>query len=365
MKFLVERDALKEALHVVSARAKGNNIPILSHLLIEAEGQSIKITGHDLDSCSQATIPAEVTSGGAVAMPSDRFSRLIMGWPDGSQVVCDTDNVLARVRCGRSSYQFGLLPAADFPLVLTPKDPVTFSLTGKQVARLFKTPDACISQEVSRAYLCGIYLHRMNDRLAAVATDGHTLVRVFSDAQSPKFEGVIVPEKACAEFVRTAGAIDEAQIEVTKNLIAIQAAGRRYVSKLIDGTYPDYPRVIPDAAAPVIAVMREDIDAGLGRLLTARDPELTTVVKLSWRDDVESIDVVLRSKFGEGAEHIDCDCSGRDPGEVGMRLDDIQAVVSAIGGTRLRLFIDGPGDPIRVESPDDADIVGVIMPCHV
>lgn len=365
MKFLVERDTLKDALHVVSARAKGNSIPILSCILIEAEGQTIKLTGHDLDSCSQATIPAEVSSGGVIAMPSDRFSRLVMGMPDGSQVSCDADNVLAKVRCGRSAYQFPLLPVAEFPAALSPQDPVSFALSAKQVARLFKTPDVSISDEASRYYLNGIYFHHTHDRLAACATDGHTLVRVFSDEKVPSFHGVIVPEKACAEFVRVAGAAAEARIEVSQNLIAIEADGRRFVSKLIEGTFPDYERVIPQATAPVITIMRKDIDDGLGRLLTARDPELTTVVKLSWCDDVEQIDIVLRSKCGQGAEQIECDCAGRDPGEVGMRMDDIQAIVNALNGSRLRLFIDGPGVPIRVENPDDADIVGVVMPCRV
>lgn len=365
MKFVVERDALKDALAVVVQRTKGNTIPILSHVLIEGQGQSIRLTGHDLDSCGQVSIAAEVTTQGSVAIPGDYFARLVAGFPDGSTVLLDADEKSAKVKCGRSSYQFQLMSPEDFPSPLEPKDPVAFTLTTKQIARLFKTPETSTGNEQSRIYLAGIYLHKVKDRVAACATNGHTLLLVYVDADVPTFEGIIVPSKSCHEIVRIVGASPDAKIEVSKNLIAVEASGRRFVSKVIDGTFPDYMRVIPQATASAIALMTADFDAALARLVAACDREKTPVTKLQWNGNVENISASLRSDVGAGEEQIECDCPGRDPGETGAQIDYLRNVIGALGGSRVRMFIDDPGSPIRFENPDDPDLVGVVMPCRV
>ncbi len=365
MKFTCERDALKDALQVVVGRTKGSAaIPILSHVLIEAKGSTITLTGHDLDSCSQVTLPAEVEEAGASAVPADRLSSLIGGLNKGSQVVLTTDDKLAKVRAGRSAYQFGVMPPQDFPDVLTPKDPVTLTLSGVDVGRLFKTPAPCISTEQSRIYLNGIYLHVRDKHLTACATNGHMLLRVAVDVTPPAFEGVIVPDKSCAEFARIAGDSD-ATLEISKNLIAIQAGERRFVTKLIDATFPDYERVIPQATSPGMTLESAVFDGALARLLAARDPEKFPAVKLSWSKEVEHLSASLQSDFGRGDEQVECDSAERDAGEVGCNGEYMRGLIDAMGGERIKLFIDDPGSPIRIENPDDAGLVAVCMPCRV
>lgn len=364
MKITCERDALKDAMHVVVGRTKGSAaIPILSHVLIEANGSAVTLTGHDLDSCSQVTLPAEVEEAGASAVPADRLSSLIGGLNKGSQVVLTTDDKLAKVRAGRSAYQFGVMPPQDFPPVLTPKDPVTLTLSAVHVARLFKTPAPCISNEQSRVYLNGIYLHVRDKRLTACATNGHTLLRVSLDVFPPTFEGVIVPDKSCAEFARITDDCD-VTLEISKNLIAIQAGDRRFVTKLIDATFPDYERVIPQASAPGMTLESTSLDAALARLLAARDPEKFPAVKLSWSGQVEHLSASLETTFGRGDEQVDCDSADRDAGEVGCNGEYMRALIGAMGGERIKLFVDDPGSPIRIENPDDADLVAVCMPCR-
>lgn len=365
MKFTVERNALKDALAVVVGRTKGNTIPILSHVLIEGQGQSIRLTGHDLDSCSQVTIPAEVSTQGVVAIPGDYFAKLVSGFPDGSMVSLDADAVAAKVKCGRASYQFQLMPPEDFPAPLTPTDPISFTLTAKQIGRAFKTPEAAMSNEQSRYYLCGIYFHKTAKRLTASATNGHILLRAFLNADVPDFEGVIVPAKSCHEIVRLVGTAPEATLEITRTLIAVQSGDRRFVSKLVDGTFPDCERVIPQATAPLIAVMSSEMDIALSRLAAACDREKTPIARFAWRDDVESISASLRSDVGQGEEQIECDCPGKDAGEVGAQIDYVRSVIEALGGSRVRIFINDPNSPIRFENPDDPDLVGVVMPCRV
>lgn len=365
MKFTAERNGLKEALAVVVGRTKGGTIPILSHVLIEGKGQTIRLIGHNLDSSSQVTIPAEIEASGSVAIPGDYFAKLVAGFPEGSQVILDSTALAAKVECGRSSYQFQLMAPEDFPPPLSPENPISFVLTAKQVARAFKTPESSMCNEQSRIYLAGIFFHKSNKRLAAASTNGHTLIRVFVDADVPDFAGVIVPDKSCHEIVRLIGNAPDAKFEVSPRLIAVEAGNRRFVSKLIDATYPDYERVIPQATCPLIAVMSDDMDAALARLAAACDREKTPIARFAWRDDVEAISISLRSDVGQGEEQIECDCPGKDAGEVGAQIDYVRNVIDALGGSRVRIFITDPGTAIRFENPDDPDVVGVVMPCRI
>lgn len=367
MKITVERDRLKDALAVVIGRTKGASIiPILSHILVEAKGNLLTLTGHDLESCSQVSIAAEVETASSFAMPGDRFNRLIAGLPNGSQVVISADDKNAKVKCGRSSYQFMVLPASDFPGVLEVQDPVELTLSAKQIARLFKTPAPFISQTKDRYYLRGIYLHTVKDKLAACATDGHTLLRTCVEIKPPKFDGVIVPDAACDELVRAAGDAEEVTLQISRSLIAIAAGERRFVSKLIDGNFPaDYERLIPQTTAPAMTTDAEDMSAALARLMAACDPERLPAVRLSWDGKAEQIKAELHTAFGEGDEAIDCNCDGRPPGEIGVQISYLDKLIDALGGEIVTFYINGHDEPLRLENPADTDIVTVVMPCRV
>lgn len=366
MKIIVERDRLKAALAAVIGHTKGaSTIPILTHVLMEAEGKALTLTGNDLDASSQVTIPAEVEAAGSIAMPGDRFSKLVAGLPTGSRLSIAVNDLHAKVRCGRSSYQLNLLPAADFAPPPELKDPVTIDLSGKQLTRLFKTPAPCMLRSEERFYLRGIYLHPAHGKLAACATDGHTLLRAFVDIKPPAFDGVIVPEDACGDLARIADGDEPVTLQIGKNLIAAECGDRRYISKLVDATFPDYERVIPQSEAPAMTVDSEEMAAALARLVVACDPERTPVVKFAWSSSAESIEASLRTGFGEGEEEVDCECDGRrSPGEVGANIAYVQRLIEALGGERTSFFIDGSQYPIRVENPLDRDLVAVCMPCR-
>lgn len=365
MKFIVERNILRDALPFVIGRTKGirANIPILTHLLIESADRKIVITGNDLDSCSQVEVPAEIEKPGRIAMPADRLHRLVMGLADGSQISIEADPKAAKLKCGRSSYQFALLPPEEFPEIFKPAEPVTIHLTAAQIVRLFKTPSPFVEPGVSRPHLNGVYLHKRGKVLAACATDGHRLMRTLTDAECPDFSAVIVPEGSCDEIVRLVDD-EECDIEIAQNLLSVTASGRRFVTKLIDGIFPNYERVIPQANAPFMTVTSSEIDAALKRLVAAIDSEAKSpgAVKLAWDDDAANFTVLKQSAGNDGREQIDCDCPGRPAGEIGGNLDYLRSLIDGLGGTRTRFFINGPGDPIRMENPDDDGIVAVLMP---
>lgn len=367
MKFIVERNTLKDALPFVIGRTKARStIPILSHLLIETAERKIVITGNDLDACSQVGVPADVSKPGSIAIPADRLHRLVGGLAEGSQITIEADAKSATLKSGRAKYQFALMSPEDFPRTFAPENPVAIHLTASQVIRLFKTPAPFVESGQSRPQLTGVYLHKRGKALAGCATDGHRLMRVLTDVEPPEFQAVIVPEKSCDEIARVAGD-GECDIEIAPNLLAVTANGRRFVTKLIDGTFPDYERVIPQATAPFMTVTSSEMDAALVRLVAAVDSEAKSSggVKLSWEDDAANFMASKHSAGNEGREPIDCDCPGRPAGEIGANLEYLRSLIDGLGGKHTRFFIAGPGDAIRMENPDDASIVAVLMPMRV
>lgn len=364
MKVTVERDAFKEALSAIGSTSKGSSgIPILSAILIECADNAIHLTAHNLDSCEQLTLAAEVGGAGKVVLSAERLSRLVFGLAKGSHIALSVLDGKAQVKCGRSLYQIEMFPPEDFPEPLQPNDAsVPIKLTPKQVGELFKTPIGCVSNEQSRIYLTGIFLHAVDGKLAACATNGHILLRTITDVPAPEFTPVIVPEKSCEAFVGMA--IDDVTLRVSANLIAMECADRRFVSKLIDASFPDYLRVIPQRVAEPMTVDTAELDHALARLLALRDPKARAVARLSWDGAVESIKADLRTEYGRGEEMIECDSAGRDAGEVGAQIEYLQRLIKSLGGVHVRLLIGGPGDPIRLENPADDGVVAVCMPCR-
>lgn len=359
MKFLCERDALKDALAAAASCTKGTKVPILQHVLIRAEGSEVVLTGHDVDSCCVYRLNAEVGEPGAVAMPADRFVRLIGGADEGSQVTitCDDERV-ATVKCGRSIYRFGVMPAADFPDALSLKDSTAISLDGKDILRLFKVPAPfLLDLDAGRPYFGGIFFHHLNGKPTAVGSDGHTLVRTIAEAKTAKFPDVIVPPRACSEFSRIAST-GTCKIEVGANLIAIETANQRFVSKLIDAVYVDYAHAIARPDVPPTTVDYKEFDAALARLQSAVDPDRPPIVKIAWDAPVAHIDLSLEGSISRGDEQIECDCAeDREAGQIAAKLSYIRELAGALGGKLIRIYLHKNAQSVVMENPDDPGIV--------
>ena len=361
MKFTVERDAFHDALSACMRRTKGGpDIPILSHVLIEAGDRRVTITGNDLDACSIARVAADEIDPGSAVIPADRLHRLTGGLPKGAMMSIETKDVLAIIRCGRSSYKFGTLPVVDFPNMPEIKgDPEPITLTSDQVVRLLDTPAVCIERQESRPYLAGVCMHPIRGGIAACATNGHTLIKTTVKMGRAEFPRIIVPERAAAEIAAMAKGGDIA-LRITDALISAECGDRTCISKLIDGSFPDYDRVIPQPYGEPIRADVKGIDAALDRLATARDPKRAGVVGLSW--SAGQLTASLQSDQAAGEEALDADAD-REPGEVGAQVDYLRTLIQASGGEVVELHVGGPGDPIRITNPKDDGFVAVCMPC--
>lgn len=365
MKFLCERDGLKDALAAVIGRTKSTSlIPILSHVLLEAKSNVLTLCGNDLDSSSRTRLAAEVTTPGAGAVPADRLSQLIAGMPSGAQVSFSLEGARLSVRAGRSVYGIPTLPADDFPGMLQADGGDKITLTPAQVERIFGVPEPMVSTEETRPYLCGIFLHTVGKALSGVATDGHRLMRTIApECKVSDFDSVLIPTRACQEFVRLAK--QDCEFSLSANIVTLKTGDVEFSTKLIDATFPDYQRVIPQSEISFTFDCK-DMDAMLARLETIRDKiKSRPICKMSWLDNPTVATLTVESDAGRGDEQVECDLVERPAGEVGFQVGYLRNIIDAMDCETIRMFIDDPMTPIRIENPADSNVVAVLVPCRI
>ena len=256
MKITVERGAFLKALsHVQSVVERRNTIPILSNVMIEAAKGSLKLTATDLDIEIVESLPADVLRNGAATAPAHMLYDIVRKLPEGAQVQAElltSEGGRLAVSSGSVRFELACLPREDFPQMAAGALPHRFRLAADDLKRLIDKTRFAISTEETRFYLNGIYFHAAKEgkahTLRAVATDGHRLARYELDLPdgAADMPGVIVPRKTIAELRRllddAEGAID---ISLSDTKVQFVSDGVELTSKLIDGTFPDYQRVIP------------------------------------------------------------------------------------------------------------------------
>src|SRR5579872_1677610 len=290
MKVTVERSELLRSLgHVHRVVERRNTIPILANVLIRAEGASLALKATDLDLEVVETIAAEASPGGATTVPAHMFYEIVRKLPEGTQIVLEAsgDRAVLAIRAGRSRFTLQTLPESDFPDLAAGDMTHKFALPAADLKRLIDKTQFAISTEETRYYLNGIYLHSAGSTkaasLRAVATDGHRLAQI--DLPLPKgasgMPGVIVPRKTVGEVQRLIEDNEaEVKIELSQGKIRLAIGDVVLTSKLIDGTFPDYGRVIPQNNDKELIVDKKDFEAAVDRVSTISS-ERGRAVKLS------------------------------------------------------------------------------------
>ena len=290
MKVTVERAELLKSLgHVHRVVERRNTIPILANVLMRAEKSALNLKATDLDLEVIETIAAEVAPGGSTTVPAHMFYEIVRKLPEGSQVVLEAsgDRAVMAIRAGRSRFTLQTLPESDFPDLAAGDMTHKFKIPANDLKRLLDKTQFAISTEETRYYLNGIYLHiagsGKNATLRAVATDGHRLAQaeLAVPAGANGMPGVIVPRKTVNEVQRLVEGSDaEVAIEVSSAKIRFTLGDVVLTSKLIDGTFPDYGRVIPSGNDKQLTVDKKDFEAAVDRVSTVSS-ERGRAVKLS------------------------------------------------------------------------------------
>jgi DNA polymerase-3 subunit beta len=376
MRVTVERSHLLRSLaHVHRVVERRNTIPILSNVLLRADRNRLTLKATDLDLEVTETVAAEVGQAGATTVPAHILHDIVRKLPDGAEVSLDTgDGSQLALKSGRSRFTLQVLPEADFPDLTTGEFPTRFSLPASTLKKLIDRTQFAISTEETRYYLNGIYLHAVTvskkPMLRAVATDGHRLAQAQVEAPdgAEKMTGVIVPRKAVGEIQKLVESGDgniDVEISDTKIRVTIAAAGGSEVvltSKLIDGTFPDYVRVIPQGNDKVMKVERAAFAEAVDRVSTISS-ERGRAVKLGLADGKMTLSV-NNPDSGSAVEELGVDYSGDDI-EIGFNSRYLLDVASQLETASAEFRFADPGSPTLILDQGAADALYVLMPMRV
>ncbi len=361
MKVTIERNSLLKTLgHIQSVVERRNTISILSNVMIEAQGDSIAMTATDLDIAIIENTNAMVLTAGSTTVSAHTLFDIVRKLPDGAEVELsleDQDRLV--VKAGRSRFTLACLGTEDFPVMNEGDMPHQFDITSEELKRLIDKARFAISNEETRYYLNGIYLHvaKADDgqRLRAVATDGHRLAQVEQDVPEGAvgMPGIIIPRKTVAEIRKiideTEGAISVA-LSDTKIRFAFE--GITITSKLIDGTFPDYSRVIPEGNDKQLEMDCRIFAEATDRVSTISSDK-TRSVKLSIAPDTLTLSVTSPDS-GTATEELAAAYSA-DPLEIGFNSRYLLDILAQIEGETVQVYLAESSAPtVLKDIMDDA-----------
>jgi DNA polymerase-3 subunit beta len=374
MKLKADRATLLKALaHIQSVAEKRNTIPILANALIAVRDGRLSFTATDMEIAVVEEVPAATKRDGATTAPALTLYEIVRKLPDGAEVELDFaggDAQLA-LRAGRYATSLVTLPTDDFPSMTAGQLPHRFHLSALALRGLIDRTRFAISTEETRYYLNGIFLHAADGAdgrvLRAVATDGHRLARVEEPLPegAGSMPGVIVPRKTVAELRKL---LDEASGDVECALsdtrIQFTVGNVQLTSKLIDGTFPEYERVIPRDNEKILRVGKKDFAEAVGRV-AAISSERSRPVKMSLNRDLLVLSAASPEQ-GTATEELDGDRVKYDstPLEIGFQARYLNDITDQIGGEVEFLFSDGAA-PTVVRDAGDSSALYVLMPMRV
>ena len=372
MKFTIERAALLKSLgHVQSVVERRNTIPILSNVLLDAGDGKLHLTATDLDLAMIETTPAEVEQPGAITAPAHMLYDIVRKLPDGSQVAFEHGPEDARlvVTSGRSRFSLASLPREDFPVLSDGDMAHKFTLEPSALVKLIDSTRFAISTEETRYYLMGIYFHVAEsggvEQLRGVATDGHRLARV--DMEVPEgakgMPGVIIPRKAVNEIYKLIAESDKPiEIQLSDTKIRFTTGDAVLTSKLIDGTFPDYTRVIPETNDKVLEADTKLFAEAVDRVSTVSS-EKSRAVKLGLDKDKMTLSVTSPDS-GSATEELAVTYDA-EPLEIGFNAKYVLDIVSQIESDTTRFQLSDATAPTIIRDAEASGTLYVLMPMRV
>ena len=370
MRVTIERSAFLKALtHVQSVVERRNTIPILSNVLLQAGDGQLKLTATDLDLEIVESVPAEVAKAGAATVPAHMLYDIVRKLPDGAQLELERAGDGARVSifAGRSRFSLQALPHEDFPDLAAGDFPNSFAVAAADLKGLIEKTRFAISTEETRYYLNGIYFHEVANAgmLRAVATDGHRLAQaqVARPDGAKGMPGVIVPRKTVLEVVKLFEGVDgPVEVSLSASKIRFAAGDLVLTSKLIDGTFPDYERVIPRNNDKTLHLDAKTFSSAVDRVSTI-SMEKGRAVKLQIGGN-KVVLTVNNPDSGSAEEEVACAYEA-DPLDIGFNARYLMDVASQIRSDGMEFLLADAGSPTIIRDPGDEQALYVLMPMRV
>ena len=372
MRLLIEKSALLKSLqHVTSVVERRNTIPILANVSLRAEGDMLHLKATDLDIEVTEVAKAETAAPGGTTVPAHTLHDIVRKLPEGAQIELagKGDEGRLAITAGSSRFLLACLPADDFPDLGLDGMSHRFELPSRDLARLIDKTRFAVSTDETRYYLNGIYLHAMEAdggwSLRSVATDGHRLARM--DVGLPEggmgMPGIILPRKTVQELAKLlADNSDTVAVELSANKIRFTVGNVVLTSKLIDGTFPDYQRVVPQGNDKIMRVDNGVFISAVDRVSTLSS-EKGRAVKLNISEG-RLVLSVNNPESGSATEELAVDYHG-EPLEIGFNARYLLDISAQFEGDRAMFKLSDPSAPTVLQDEKDSSALYVLMPMRV
>ena len=365
MKFSISREALIKPLNLVAGVVeRRQTLPILSNVLLSLEGTQLSLTGTDLE--VELIGRVEVEAGaidGEITVPARKLVDICKSLPDSSQIEFTVDSGKATVKAGRGRFTLSTLPATEFPSVDESAGDQTLEIAQSVVKRLIDRTAFAMAQQDVRYYLNGMLLELKAGRLRMVATDGHRLALCTAkEAVSTGDAAIIIPRKGVLELSRLLDTDESIRLVIGSN--HIRAANRQFTftSKLVDGKFPEYERVLPKSADKTVIGQRLELRQAFTRTAILSNEKYRGVrLKLS----ADTLDITANNPEQEQAEEVVAVEYQGDELEVGFNVSYLLDVLSVLDGEQIRLSLSDSASSALLEEADEGDSLYVVMPMRL
>lgn len=365
MKFSAEREAILSSLQsVIGVIERRQTMPVLANVLLSANGGRLSLTATDLEVELVAVSAVSIDQPGDVTVPGRKFADIVRALPDKAPVAFVSDADRATVRSAKSRFSLATLPAADYPTIddISPRQTVTISQT--DLRRLIEKTQFSMAQQDVRYYLNGLLVEMDGKTVRAVATDGHRLAmaQIETNRESGTPVQVIIPRKAVLELQRLATSDGDVEIAIGANHVRIQFGGIRFTSKLIDGRFPDYGRVIPANPNKIVELDRESLRSALNRAAILSNEKFRGI-----RVILRPNTLVLQAhnpEQEEAEEELELNYSGEEL-EIGFNVTYLLDALSAIESPTVELGFTDANSSCLLRAPGRTDSKYVVMPMRL
>lgn len=368
MKLTIDRAMLIKPLgHVQSVVERRNTIPVLSNVVLKAEDGQLSLTTSDMDMDIVETVAAAIVEPGVITTPAHLLYDIVRKLPDGAEVeIAESDAGQVRVSAGRSSFNLPTLPVDDFPAISDASMACEFTLAAAELKALIENTRFAVSTEETRYYLNGIYVHLADGHiLRAVSTDGHRLARSQMDmpANAEMMPSVILPRKAVGEMSKLMDEFEgDVKIGMTDTRARFSFGSVDVTTKLIDGTFPDYQRVIPTENSHIMQVSVASFKESVDRVSTI-SAEKSRSVKM--RLDAGQLTLFASSPDAANAtEALEAQYSGPEL-EIGFNAKYLMDIAAQIDGDMMEFALSDASAPTIIRAPGDDANLFVLMPMRV
>lgn len=363
---VTKKDILPAVMRAVSVADKKSVVPILSYVLLNFNEDGLTLQATDLDISVTESISSDVDTFGKVAVPAGTFGDIIRKAPDNATLefsLIDSGNKLL-VTTGKSKFELSTLDASDFPTIELLDEDGALKIKSSDFNKLITRTKFSMSPEENRHNLNGIYFHTEDGKLVAVSTDGHRLsVASTSMPIETSMPGVIISKKSILEVKKLLDVFSgEVSLVFKENLVQISCDKVVFISKLVDGSFPEYKRVIPEKTDNFFTVKREDFIGIVDRVSVISDDKVRSV-KLELSGSTLSC-YVANNRLGSGKDEVTAAYAGKG-WSAGFNAGYLLDVAQTLSGTELKIFVKDALSPILVLDESDGDSLFVIMPMRI